>query len=82
VMTIEQLVLTIAKTLCDEPDQISVKIVARDNSDLIRLHVSDDDLGKIIGKQGRTANALRVVVNGASRKVGRRYVLEIQQPQL
>jgi predicted RNA-binding protein YlqC (UPF0109 family) len=81
-MTIEQLVLTIAKTLCDEPDQISVKIVARDNSDLIRLHVSDDDLGKIIGKQGRTANALRVVVNGASRKVGRRYVLEIQQPQL
>jgi predicted RNA-binding protein YlqC (UPF0109 family) len=81
-MTIEQLVLTIAKTLCDEPDQISVKIVARDNSDLIRLHVSDDDLGKIIGKQGRTANALRVVVNGASRKVGRRYALEIQQPQL
>jgi predicted RNA-binding protein YlqC (UPF0109 family) len=78
-MTLEHLVLTIAKTLCDEPEQVSVQIIVGENSDLIRVRVSDRDLGKMVGRQGRTADALRVVVNGAGRKVGRRYVLEIDQ---
>lgn len=66
-----------AKMLVDLPDQVSVNEVAGENTTVIELKVAKEDLGKIIGKQGRTARAVRTVLNGASTKLRKRTVLEI-----
>jgi predicted RNA-binding protein YlqC (UPF0109 family) len=72
-----QLVLTMAKALVDLSDQVSVSEVEGENTLVIELKVAKSDLGKVIGKQGRTAKAVRTVLNGASTKLRRRTVLEI-----
>ncbi len=66
-----------AKMLVDLPDQVSVVEVVGENTTVIELKVAKEDLGKIIGKQGRTARAVRTVLNGASTKLRKRTVLEI-----
>lgn len=66
-----------AKMLVDIPEQVSVNEVAGENTTVIELKVAKEDLGKIIGKQGRTARAVRTVLNGASTKLRKRTVLEI-----
>ena len=72
-----QLILSIAKALVDLSDQVHVNEVEGENTLVIELKVAKTDLGKIIGKQGRTAKAVRTVLNGASTKLRRRTVLEI-----
>ncbi len=67
----------VAKMLVDLPDQVEVNEIAGENTTVIELKVAKEDLGKIIGKQGRTARAVRTILNGASTKLRRRTVLEI-----
>ncbi|NDF15004.1 KH domain-containing protein [bacterium] len=67
----------IARTLVDLPDQVSVKEVVGENTTVIELRVAKSDIGKIIGKEGKTAKAIRTLLLGAATKVKRRTVLEI-----
>lgn len=66
-----------ARMLVDLPDQVEVHEIEGENTTVIELKVAKEDLGKIIGKQGRTARAVRTVLNGASTKLRKRTVLEI-----
>ena len=66
-----------AKMLVDLPDEVSVNEITGENTTVIELKVAKEDLGKVIGKQGRTARAVRTVLNGASTKLRKRTVLEI-----
>src|SRR5277367_4393602 len=66
-----------ARMLVDLPDQVGVNEIEGENTTVIELKVAKEDLGKIIGKQGRTARAVRTVLNGASTKLRKRTVLEI-----
>lgn len=67
----------IAKVLVDAPDQVNVEAVDEDNATVLELKVAADDLGKVIGKQGRTARALRTLLGAAGMKLHKRYTLEI-----
>lgn len=66
-----------ARMLVDLPDQVEINEIAGENTTVIELKVAKEDLGKVIGKQGRTARAVRTVLNGASTKLRKRTVLEI-----
>ena len=72
-----KLIEIIAKSLVDKPDEVNVNEVVGENTTVLELKVAKDDLGKIIGKQGRTARSIRTVLNGASTKLKKRTVLEI-----
>ncbi|MFZ9596069.1 MAG: KH domain-containing protein [Bdellovibrionia bacterium] len=67
----------IAKMLVDFPDQVWVREIEGENTTVIELKVAKEDLGKIIGKQGKTARSIRTLLNGASAKLKKRTVLEI-----
>lgn len=67
----------LAKALVDAPDQVHVHQIAGEQTTVIELKVAKEDLGKVIGKQGRTARAIRTILNGASTKLRKRTVLEI-----
>jgi uncharacterized protein len=71
------LVEYLAKALVDLPDQVSAKGLEGEQTTVIELKVAKEDLGKVIGKQGRTARAIRTILNGASTKLRKRTVLEI-----
>jgi predicted RNA-binding protein YlqC (UPF0109 family) len=73
----EELVSFIAKSLVDEPDAVSLKSSEEDDCVTVELTVAADDLGKVIGKQGRTARAMRSVLSAAAAKQGKRSRLEI-----
>ena len=72
-----KLILYMAQMLVDLPDQVSVNEIVGENTTVIEVKVAKEDLGKIIGKQGRTARAVRTILNGASTKLRKRTVLEI-----
>ena len=72
-----QLVLEIARSLCDSPDQVSVESLPDGESTVLRLRVAPTDIGKIIGRQGRTARSLRTILSGAGMKLKQRFVLDI-----
>ena len=69
-----------AKALVDSPDEVRVSEVEGENASVIELKVAKDDLGKIIGKHGRTARAMRTILSAASTKIRKRSVLEIIEP--
>ena len=71
------LIEQIAKSLVDEPEQVAVQAVEEDGGTVLELKVAPNDLGKVIGKQGRTARAMRTLLGAASMKLHRRYSLEI-----
>jgi predicted RNA-binding protein YlqC (UPF0109 family) len=73
----KELITMIAKALVDYPDQVSVSEVQGNQTSVLELKVAKQDLGKVIGKQGRTAQAMRVILSSASGKANRRTVLEI-----
>ncbi len=73
----KELIECIAKTLVDDPDAVCVKEVKNGGQTVLELSVGAGDYGKVIGKQGRTAQALRTVVNAAAAKLHERVVLEI-----
>jgi predicted RNA-binding protein YlqC (UPF0109 family) len=74
---IKDLVLAIARAVVDDPEQVKVNIIEGSNSLVLELSVSKQDVGKVIGKQGRTADALRVILSAASVKLKKRCTLEI-----
>ncbi|MCL6621721.1 MAG: KH domain-containing protein [Syntrophobacterales bacterium] len=73
----KDLIKFIAEALVDHPDQVSVKEIEGEQTSVIELKVAKEDLGKVIGKQGRTARAMRTILNAASTKMRKRAVLEI-----
>ena len=73
----KDLITYIAKALVDSPDEVEVKEIEGEKTTVLELRVSQDDLGKVIGKQGRTARAMRTILNAAATKIKKRAVLEI-----
>ena len=73
----QDLILRISKALVDHPDQVSVKSIDGDNTCVLELKVAKVDIGKVIGKQGRTAHSIRTILNAAAAKTKKRVVLEI-----
>ena len=78
-LTMKELVEFIAKSLVDNPDDVSVTQVDGEGSIVLELRVAPDDMGKVIGKQGRIAKALRTVVKAAASKERAKVVVEIVQ---
>lgn len=74
-----ELVKAIAQALVDNPEQVAVNEIEGSQSIIIELRVSPDDMGKVIGKQGRIAKAIRTVVKAAATKENKRVVVEILQ---
>lgn len=73
----KELVLYVAKALVDEPDEVEVNMIEGEKSTILELKVAAADIGKVIGKQGRIAKAVRTILSAASTKSGKRVVLEI-----
>ena len=73
----KDLVLMMAQALVDKPDEVGVREVEGDRTTVLELTVAKDDLGKVIGKQGKTARALRTILNATATKLKKRAVLEI-----
>lgn len=71
------LIYYIAKALVDHPEKVSVEEVEGNQTSVLELKVAKEDLGKVIGKQGRTARAMRTILSAASAKIKKRTVLEI-----
>jgi len=75
--SLADLVEFMAKALVDAPDEVSVNEVVGEQTTVVELKVAKSDLGKVIGKQGRTARSMRTILNAASTKLRKRSVLEI-----
>ena len=73
----KDLIKYMAQALVDHPEQVEVSEIIGEQTSVIELRVSKEDLGKVIGKQGRTAKAMRTILSAASTKVRKRTVLEI-----
>ncbi|MBW2652538.1 MAG: KH domain-containing protein [Deltaproteobacteria bacterium] len=73
----KDLLIKIAQALVDNPEKVEVNEIESTQTVVLELKVAKSDMGKVIGKQGRTANAIRTLLNAASGKVRKRFVLEI-----
>lgn len=73
----KELLVEIAKALVDSPEDVHVTEVEGEQTTVLELRVQNDDLGKVIGRQGRTARAIRTLLSAAGMKVHKRFVLEI-----
>jgi len=73
----KELIEYIAKALVDKPDEVFVRETEGERTTILELRVAQEDLGKVIGKEGRTARSMRVILNAAGTKLGKRCVLEI-----
>jgi predicted RNA-binding protein YlqC (UPF0109 family) len=73
----DKLIQIIAQSLVDRPDEVTVSEILGGQTTVLELAVAKSDLGKVIGKQGRIADALRTILNAASSKARRRMILEI-----
>ena len=79
-MSMKELITFMAQALVDNPDQVDVQEIEGEQSSVIELRVAREDLGKVIGKQGRTAQGIRTIITAAGMKEKRRYNLEILEP--
>lgn len=75
--SMRELIELIAKALVDNPDQVEVKEIEGQATTVLELRVARSDLGKVIGKQGRTARAIRTILSAAGMKLKKRFLLEI-----
>ncbi len=73
----KELVEFVVKNLVDKPEEVVVDVVEGEKSTILELHVASDDIGKVIGKQGRIAKAIRTILSASATKDGKRAVLEI-----
>ena len=80
-MAAVELVDFVARSLVDDPDAVSVDVREEDGAQLIELHVAEDDMGKVIGRNGSVAKALRTLLKVVSAREGRAISLEIIQPE-
>jgi uncharacterized protein len=76
-VALKELIATIARALVDDPDGVEVAEVDGERNPVIELRVADGDVGKVIGKDGRTAQSIRTILVAASTKIGRRAHLDI-----
>jgi predicted RNA-binding protein YlqC (UPF0109 family) len=76
-MEVKELVEQIARSLVDNSEAVSVTEAKAEKTTVLELRVAQEDLGKVIGKQGRTARAIRTILTAAGRKLGKHFVLEI-----
>ncbi len=76
-VSLKELIEFIARALVDEPDEVEVSDISGEQTVVLELRVAKNDLGKVIGKQGRTVKAMRAILNAASSKVRKRADLEI-----
>ena len=76
-LQMKELIEYMAKALVDNPEEVEVREIEGEQSSVIELRVSREDLGKVIGKQGRTARAMRTILSAASTKLKKRAVLDI-----
>jgi uncharacterized protein len=76
-LSVAELVREIAQALVDEPAAVEVQSVAREENTVLRLRVAPQDVGKVIGKQGRTARSVRTILGAVSMKLHHRYTLDI-----
>jgi predicted RNA-binding protein YlqC (UPF0109 family) len=74
---LKELIRTIAVELVDHPDQVEVREIATENNSVIELRVAKEDIGKVIGKEGRTAQSMRTILAAVSTKLGKRAHLDI-----
>jgi predicted RNA-binding protein YlqC (UPF0109 family) len=77
VIVMKELIEYIAKSLVDKPESVVVSVVEGEKTTVVELRVAQEDLGKVIGKEGRTARSMRTILNAAGTKLGKRCVLEI-----
>ncbi len=75
----KELVEVLAKSLVDYPEQVTVTETEQDNEILLTLKVASDDMGKVIGKQGRIAKAIRAMVKAAASRTDKKVIVEIEQ---
>jgi uncharacterized protein len=75
--SMQELITLIAQALVDEPDRVVVNVIEGEQTTVLELRVAPSDLGKVIGKQGRTARAVRTILGAAGMKLRKRFVLEI-----
>jgi uncharacterized protein len=80
-LAVDDLVREIAKALVDEPAAVEVEMVSREENTVLRLRVAPQDVGKVIGKQGRTARSVRTILGAVSMKVHHRYTLDILEEE-
>ncbi len=80
-MQLAELITKIARALVDNPDAVEVFEVDGTHTTIIELSVAKEDMGKVIGKQGRTAQAMRTILSAASAKIRKQSVLEIVEPK-
>jgi predicted RNA-binding protein YlqC (UPF0109 family) len=73
----KELIEQIAKALVDNPDQVTVRAIEGEQTTVLELRVAQTDLGKVIGKQGRTARSIRTILSAAGMKLKKRFTLEI-----
>jgi hypothetical protein len=76
-LAVDDLVREIARALVDQPDAVEVESDNRDENTVLRLRVAPQDVGKVIGKQGRTARSVRTILGAVSMKLHHRYTLDI-----
>lgn len=76
-VSMKDLVEYIAKSLVDEVDRIEISEITGNQTNIIELKVAKEDIGKVIGRQGRTADAIRTILNCAAAKHSKRYILQI-----
>jgi hypothetical protein len=74
---VDELVREIARALVDVPDAVKIESVEREENTILRLRVAPEDVGKVIGKQGRTARSVRTILGAVSMKLRHRYTLDI-----
>jgi len=77
VVAMKELIKYMAQALVDKPEMVAVSEIVGEQTSVIELRVAKEDLGKVIGKQGRTAKAMRTILSAASTKIRKRSVLEI-----
>jgi predicted RNA-binding protein YlqC (UPF0109 family) len=77
----KELVQYLARQLVNNPDAVEVKETQSDTASILELKVAKEDLGRIIGKQGRTAKSIRTILNAAASRANRKVVLEIVEEQ-
>ncbi len=76
-MDYKELVTYMVKSLVDNPDQVEINEIEGEKSTILELKVTKEDIGKVIGKHGRIARAIRTIINASATKTGKRVVLEI-----
>ena len=73
----KELIEQIAKAIVEKPDEVQVRAIEGEHAVVIELHVAPDDIGKVIGKQGRTITAMRTILNAARAQKEKRQILEV-----